>query len=766
MASIASASPSSRHSFPCAESADDSDSWQYVESNPPSVGFIHSPTSSSMNSWGVVGYPQHLQASPASMPDQHLDHEHHQHVHLPPVPYPDHTNPSMMTSTGPADATMMTSFDDQSFMDHPFIFTPEQLANAVDIAPYYAPFQGSMPDMQGLDAFDMTSQPIDLGIPEQYRTGGNVSPWAPTNLKSDEMPQTVMVDESHSFISTTPPQASPSHDSRHSSPQSPAVKVELSKSASPIRKVRGNSKVEKKKSSSSPSAAPADPSSKFVIMTPNLINQQAGKPNPFECFEALRTTQRGRKGPLANDIKESALHVRRRGACFCCRSRKVKCDEERPCSKCKKLSAQVPQIMCWQFGDFLPILFPDFIRGHFKKEQMASFLSDHVERFGISGGGGGADMTMTTTSGAMQGGCCTVELFSGQRFASTLTVPASFFVPKTAEILQHWHMNVGVNQMDLQAQGAAPIGIDPAVPSQREELRRRAKEYIQNLTQEPQYAEQVTDAMRSTQIPRKVLGIVQRYAQLSNSPIVKRALSIYVTHYVLTRQLCLTADTIARLQPTHLVPHNDVPFLTARVLNRQVKAALDELLLKDVQALFDGFSRSLKPKSRAGWAPCLAAFLVLCLFMEAIETAADVFVVSQNEIAYRNRARQPGAFRRRDLVVARDIENMPFKQLAYQFHQVYQTHARDAAVRAFNPLVDDDLLAELDRPTLDMVLELRGLLEGDGWHELDFLVADPILTSQEAHPYPRDVSLDYTGHLLARFLLSFQDEKYLFDGQY
>lgn len=51
-------------------------------------------------------------------------------------------------------------------------------------------------------------------------------------------------------------------------------------------------------------------------------------------------------------------------------------------------------------------------------------------------------------------------------------------------------------------------------------------------------------------------------------------------------------------------------------------------------------------------------------------------------------------------------------------------------------------------------------------HELDFLVADPILPNGETHPYPRDVSLNYTGRLLARFLLSFTDEKYLFDGQY
>lgn len=292
--------------------------------------------------------------------------------------------------------------------------------------------------------------------------------------------------------------------------------------------------------------------------------------------------------------------------------------------------------------------------------------------------------------------------------------------------------------------------------------------------------------------------------------MVKRALSIYVMHYVLTRQLCLTNATIVSLRDTMLVSQNN-PWLTARVLNRQVKAVLDELLLKEMQSLFDGFSKSLKPKLRGGWAPCLAAFLALCLFMETVETAADTFVISQNEIALRNRSK-PEYRRDFALSLCREIDNMPFKQFAYQFHQIYQTHTRDTGAKAFNPLVDANAgqIAELDAPAAEMVTELKELLQGDSCkflspslffslsllhcpspfplppthlfslysrfadgvptretgHELDFLVADPILPNQEGHPFPRDVSLNYTGRLVARFLLSFTDERYLFDGQY
>ncbi|KAI0603551.1 hypothetical protein F4775DRAFT_588069 [Biscogniauxia sp. FL1348] len=762
MASVASASPPSGHSFYRAESADDSDSsWQYVESNPSSVGFMPSPASSSMHSWGIVGYPGQLRSSPAAMSPLLLDHDQQQHGQAP-TSYPDHTEASMMT-TASVEGQLMPAFDGQQLMSNQELLSfADPLATGVNMASYFSAYQGNMGNMgnmSGLEGLDMTSQPIDLGIPPQFRNDNDVPPWAPTNLKNEVFAPVMMDDGSSSYMSQSPPpQQSPTYSPHHASPRSPPVKSEPRKSASPVHRVRGpNSKVGKKKPEQS--SASSSSSSKFVIMTPNLINQQSGKPNPFECFEAMRTTQRGRKGPLASDTKESALQVRRRGACFCCHSRKVKCDSERPCRNCKKLSTQVPQIMCWQFGDFLPVLFPDFIRGHFKKEQMASFLSENVESFRVEG----------------VGQVCSVELFSGARFSSTLTVPASFFIPKTADILQHWHMSPGVNQVDLQSRGAAPIGIDPDNTSQRDELRKKAREYIHNLTLEPHYAEQVTDSIRSTQVPRKVLSIVQRYAQRTDSPMVKRALSIYVMHYVLTRHLCLTTSSVLGLQHTNMVPQN-TPWVTTRVLNRQVKSAVDELLLKEMQALFAGFSRSLKPKSRREWAPCLAAFLVLCQFMEAVEAAADVFVVSQSEVdARRSRSASASPATHDDVpdrafarALCRDIDNLPFKQFAYQFHQVYQTHSRDAATRAFNPLVDDSFAqqGDLDPATMEMVSGLRELLQGDGWHELDFLVADPILPDQEMHPYPRDVSLNYTGRLLARFLLSFTDERYLFDGQF
>jgi hypothetical protein len=433
------------------------------------------------------------------------------------------------------------------------------------------------------------------------------------------------------------------------------------------------------------------------------------KPNRFECFEAHRPSQRGRKGPLATDTKQSALQVRRMGACFSCHARKVKCDKERPCRSCVRLAQQVPQVVCWQFSDFTAVLFPEFIRGHLRKEAVARFLSEHVERF-------------------IHDKPCTVEMYSGYGFSARLVVPARFFTAKTVAALQHWHLHGGVNQVELQATSAAPIGLDGGQAQnadgggaggsgggegQRNEMRKRLREYVQAMVGERDFAALVTPLPQHTLLPRKLLKIVHDYANRSDLAMVKRALTIYTMHYVMTKHLVLTDRCVAELGPTGLVPQG-VPFVTARVLNRQLKAVLDEMLCQEVQKLFENFSKSLKPKLRSEWAPCLASFLVMCLIMESIEVAADSHVMTENEISLR-RYLPPRWKRSFALQVNSEIENMPFKQFAFQFHQIYQTHSRDAAARSFNPLLDDSCFeqAELDGPAEDMVRKLRRFIDED-----------------------------------------------------
>jgi hypothetical protein len=165
----------------------------------------------------------------------------------------------------------------------------------------------------------------------------------------------------------------------------------------------------------------------------------------------------------------------------------------------------VPQVVCWQFQDFLTVLFPDFLRTHLRKDEVAKYIGDSVDDFRI---GGVAHP-------------CEVELYSGPTFNSTLTVNASFFTAKTVEVLQHWHVMGGSDRIDLMANGSAPIGVDLSQNAARDDLRKRTKAYVQQLIKEPNFAAQVTDNLRSTSLPRMVLAIVQRFAEQSDVSLSK-----------------------------------------------------------------------------------------------------------------------------------------------------------------------------------------------------------------------------------------------------
>ncbi|KAG8428578.1 hypothetical protein J3459_002619 [Metarhizium acridum] len=740
MASVT--SHTSPHTSPYDFDNTDDESWQYVDyssgaSASGSVGFLPSPASGSLNGYAIVGHTHaHLTPPQASVSPLSLV-EMDQTLFLP-AGTSFAGQEGFGTSDGPAGLVQGSENATAGGSGNGGFLTPQEYSFADgglsqqelnDMAPFMSNFFTN----EQTTTTDFT--------PSLFHTDPTITPWTETSPAAAS--NHVLPFEEFVSSSNTTTNSNTSSSPTGSSPKSPTIKSEFSKSPIALRKVK-DAKIEMKTKKIADSH-----SGKFVIVTPNSITAHAGRPNPFECFEAMRATQRGRKGPLADETKENALQVRRVGACFCCHSRKVKCDKERPCKHCKRLMLHVPQVVCWQFQDFIPVLFPEFIRAHFKKGEMVKFLKDNVDGFVVRG--------------VPQP--CEVELFCGLRFSAVLSVKAKFLTAKTCDVLQHWHTNPQGGSQNLQANGSAPIGLEFNTTAQRDDLRKKVKAYVADVINEPFYAEQVTDSVRSTQLPVKILRIVQTYAKQSDSPMVKRALSIYAMHYIMTRHLCITPKSILALQPSGLVPQN-TPFITPRVLARQIKSLIDGLILREMQVIFELFSKSLKPKHRREWAPCTAAFLVLCLFMEAVETTAENFVIYQNEINMRNMS-PPDYKREFALHICKELENMPFKQFAYQFHNIYQTHARDANTKSFNPLFDESFESrgELDGPAVEMVRSMRELFAGEDWQDMQFLADDEIILDRGESTHPIDSSFLYTGRLVAKFLLSFTDENVIFGGK-
>ncbi|KAK5664072.1 hypothetical protein OQA88_286 [Cercophora sp. LCS_1] len=768
----ASASPLSGYEFPHHHGSDDNEtdeSQQWTIMSIPnsagpasSVGFFPSPATSAAlgSSWGFVGGPPHAQ------------HQLHNNSSSEPASSLPAASPLNLDSSTEGVFATDTSFDSfgsttgaqqggVSFAETLFqedFFAAAAAGNSL-LSAQFADLNNLISDQftPFTSAEQQALSSLDFSIPDGLLPGADVPPWNPMapDLRDTGDSPSLFVMEDPSFASVS---VSPSPPYQHSpsvsvSPRSPPLQIkreDVVPKTTPIaiHKVHGNARVAKKsttrKSHSTSPLSSSGGSSTFLIVTPDSVNAHADKSNPFDCHDLSRSSQRGRKGPLANETKESALKVRRLGACFHCHARKVKCEETRPCRNCAKLKLVVPHAMCWQFDDFDIVLFPDFLRTHFAKDEMARFISDNIEGF--------------TVNGVEK--ACTVELSAGRGFAATMSIKAKFFTARTVEVLQQWHLENRGNAPDLNARNAAPIGLDPGTGTHKEELRKKTDKYVQAMLGEGAFADLVTET-RHTRLPRTIIQIVQNYAQRTDNTMVKRALSIYAMHYIMTHQLCLTEQTIVNLGLMGMVSQ-ETPFLTPRVLNRQLKAVIDDMLRQEMGKLFKSFGSTLKPKERKGWAPCLAAFLVLCLFMEAVEAAADTFVITENQICFRNR-QAPKWKRSFALGKNAEIENMPFKQVAFQFHQLYQTHSRDAGSRSFNPLLDDaSLEQELDRDAAAMVMQLRRLLQAPWWGELDFLSMDPILPNQERYPID-DVAFNYTGRLVAKFLLSFEDESYIID---
>ncbi|KAK7428538.1 hypothetical protein QQZ08_004976 [Neonectria magnoliae] len=753
MASITSRpSPNGSSPYEFDSAAETDESWQYLDytaagSTPSSIGFFSDPASGSLSSYAVINNvpgstPSPSAASPLLLGEMDQSAFFPSAASLPTQPSHDGSDVFGTSTTVPITDGAFGSapgfMTPQQYLfqqQDPTQFSPQELngmlqtqenilsstqgaGDGADIAPMFTGFQT---DMFPATADGQPQVPQDdLNIPQPFLADPNMPPWNPSNPRGANGNMFIMDDFSSSSPNT-------------SSPGSRASPGESSSSPTYNRKFKVGKAERKKK---------VDQSGKFVIMTPTSISAHAGRPNPFECFEAMRTSQRGRKGPLANATKENALQVRRVGACFCCHSRKVKCDKERPCKSCKKLMIQVPQVICWQFSDFVPVLFPGFLREHFRKEDMTKFITDNIQGFVVNG----VEQT------------CSVELFSGPLFSTVLAVDAKFFTPATCDVVQHWHMGPDKSRMDLQSNGSAAIGMDFQSSAQRDDLKRRTKRYIQALITEPAFVDQVTGNLSST-LPEKILRIVKNFADETDSAIVKRALSIYCMHYIMTAHLCLSGRTINSLSPTGLIPQN-IQYLTSRVLSRQVKSIVDELMMRETQLLFELFSKSLKPKSRREWAPCLAAFLTLCLFMEAVEAITETFVISEIEKNKKDGSRQQYS---RSLSVnqCKEVENMPFKQFAYQFHQVYQTHTKEANAKSFNPLFDTTFAeqGELSAPAVNFAAQLSELFYGEDWLELQFLAADDFFPSSGQCPSSMKPASLYTGRLVGRFLMSFRDEK-------
>jgi hypothetical protein len=69
------------------------------------------------------------------------------------------------------------------------------------------------------------------------------------------------------------------------------------------------------------------------------------------------------------------------------------------------------------------------------------------------------------------------------------------------------------------------------------------------------------------------------------------------------------------------------PYLSSRLLNRQLKFVMHRLHRDITRELLEGLEKSMRSCTKNAWGPSFCAILVLCLCIEGLQTAADTFVI-------------------------------------------------------------------------------------------------------------------------------------------
>ncbi|KAH8650830.1 hypothetical protein BGZ60DRAFT_189841 [Tricladium varicosporioides] len=445
-----------------------------------------------------------------------------------------------------------------------------------------------------------------------------------------------------------------------------------------------------------------------------------------------------RRGPLEPKVAEKATGVRRQGACWNCWIQKVPCSIGHPCERCKKHFSPNPEAACShaKFKDYECYFFPDFLHSHFKKRKIEDLLNEHTSGF-----------TDTTLQ---------VEVAAGACF-KPLVVVANVFRPQTWELLGQHRLAIDQeNQASrLVLQNSAPVGL-LGVPTA--ELKEKCRDHIEQMIKNKAYPGHISP-VGATQIPYNVLWAAQIYVGTSKDSLVQQALMLHAIHYFMKSFLTFSdesARNVYQALQEYGAPQD--PYLSSRLLNRQIKYAM-HLLSRDItHEVLVGLERAMRTKEKDSWGRSFCAFLVLCLSMEDLEIAADTFVVCDMQKEGANSVYS----REQSLEACRNLDNNPFEHCKKLFHDIYRTHRKSQRVDregGFNPLqnlADGDKGSGLEDPATDAMARAIFKMVCESYPELIELSQHTALVDSSGYEFDTEIiKVNNIGRLVAKFLRSF-----------
>jgi hypothetical protein len=153
------------------------------------------------------------------------------------------------------------------------------------------------------------------------------------------------------------------------------------------------------------------------------------------------------------------------------------------------------------------------------------------------------------------------------------------------------------------------------------------------------------------------------------------------------------------------------PYLSSRLLNRQLKYVMHKLHRDITLEVLEGLERSLRSRTKDSWGASFCTILILCICIEALQSAADMMAVC--DIQAKGEAAEYS--RDQSYLACEALDEYPFRQCTKLFHDIYRSHkdgnGGGRKEKAFNPLkmAGRGAKMELDSPTEKMVKAVRAV---------------------------------------------------------
>jgi hypothetical protein len=189
---------------------------------------------------------------------------------------------------------------------------------------------------------------------------------------------------------------------------------------------------------------------------------------------------------------------------------------------------------------------------------------------------------------------------------------------------------------------------------------------------------------------------------------------LHAIHYFMGSLVTFTSDSAAVVYAAvyECSPHFNVPpepYLSSRLLNRQLKFVMHRLHRDITGEVLEGLEKSMRSRTKDASGHCFAAILVLCLCIEALQIAADRFVVC-DKIKEGDKSKYRRAQSRK---ACEEVEDCVYERCTKLFHGIFRSRKerKDGAREGgFNPLrlVREGVETGLDEPTERMVRSVYG----------------------------------------------------------